>query len=297
MKQHANTKIRPELEEKQNGQKSPDHSQQTAAPDLATLSRTDIQNLSREDILTLQQTYGNRAVTRLLEQRLGNNGGYFDSQESQRPEEEEEPPVSAVDQEEDKVPGPRSTDARDDELTYPGPRSAAARGVGVQQRSVAGMRAPTAQRASPSSSATGNIGDAIDVDGEAMYGWTRTISWVDVARVVRGVIPTASSDEEMPRIVIFSGTQGDEEGHLVNDATSRGFVNEDQATANDVMNDNPGVQVEVVDVVTQYRTKGDLTSIYGYTDYIRILGWCYSALSYALGDTITSNWWPAPDDY
>jgi hypothetical protein len=293
MKQHANTAVRPELEEKKSGQKSSNQSQQTTVPDLANFSQTDIRNLSREDILSLQQTYGNRVVTRLLEQRLGNDGSYIDNHGSQRQDE----PEDEKDEKEKLIPGKRSSYAREDELTYPGPRSAGARGVGVQQRGAAEMRASTAQRASPSSSATGNIGDAIDLDGEAMYGWTRSIDWSDVERVVRGVIPTASSEEEMPRIVIFSGTHGDEEGHLVNDADSRNFVNEDQTTANDVMNDNPGVQVEVVDVVNRYRTKSDLTSIYGYTDYIRILGWCYSSLSYALGDTITSNWWPAPDNY
>ena len=95
-----------------------------------------------------------------------------------------------------------------------------------------------------------------------MYGWTRVITWRDVARVVNAVIPTASSDEEMPRIVLFSGTHGDELGHLVNDAASRGFVTEDQNTADNVMADNEGVQIEVVDVVTSYGTKDELTSIY-----------------------------------
>ena len=285
MKQNAKTQVQTESDEKQQGEKSPEQAQHTSAPDLAALSQTDVRDLSREDILTLQQTYGNRAVARLLEQQ-GQNGGRIDGSLIQRQgEEEEEAPV----------PGPRSAPAREDVLDYPGPRSAAAREAGIQPQVSADRSSAPVQRASPSSSATGAVGDAIDVDGEAMYGWTRVITWRDVARVVNAVIPTASSDEEMPRIVIFSGTHGDELGHLVNDAASRGFVTEDQTTADNVMAENEGVQIEVVDVVTSYGTKDELTSIYGYTDYIRILGWCYSARSYWLGDSITSNWWAEPD--
>ena len=129
-----------------------------------------------------------------------------------------------------------------DQLEYPGPRTE----NGVKQRGGSELSSSPTQRAAPSSSATGNIGDATDLDGESMYGWDRTITANDVATVVNGVIPTMSSEEEMPRIVIFSGTHGNTAGHLINDATSRGFVAEDQATANAVTAANPGVQVELI---------------------------------------------------
>ena len=69
MKQNPKTKVQPERDKMQKGLKSPDNSQQSATHDLATLSRTDIQDMSREDILALQQTIGNQAVARLLAQR------------------------------------------------------------------------------------------------------------------------------------------------------------------------------------------------------------------------------------
>lgn len=184
----------------------------------------------------------------------------------------------------------------DDELEYPGPRTKKLREDTMQQRGGVGRSTESTQRASPHSSATGKIGDAINVDGQALYGWNRTISWRDVATVVNGVVPTVSSEEEMPRVVIFSGTHGNRRGHLVNNAASRGFVAEDQATANAVMAANPGVEVEVIDVVNSYTNKGQLTRVYGMTNYIRVLGWCYSSASHGLGDSIKSNWWPAPDN-
>ena len=258
MKYGMKIKTKPEREEKQNGHKPPRHSHDTATKDLANLSNQEIENMSREDILSLQQTYGNRAVNQLLAQRQG----------------EEE-----------------------DEQDYPGPRSASAREASLEQQISSERNYSSAQRAAPAPSASGNVGDAVDLDGEAMYGWDRAISWRDVARVVEGVLPTQTSeDEEMPKIVIFSGTHGNEQGDLVNDSTSRGFVAEDQATAQIVNEGGYGIQVEVVDVVTTYRTMDELLAVYDMTDYIRILGWCYSKRSYGLGDLILSNWWPAPDN-
>lgn len=253
-----NARIHAQLEnaEKQQAHKSPTQSKETATPNLANLNRTGLNRMTPAEVLRLNRMVGNRAVARMMGQR-----------------------------QED-----------DEELDYPGPRSKTLREDAVQQRGGAELRSSEAQRATPSSSATGDIGDAVDVDGEAMYGWDRTITASDVAKVVNGVIPTMSSEEEFPRIVIFSGTHGDENGDLVNDATSRGFVGEDQATADAVMAANPGVEVEVVDVVNSYTTKEQLTSVYGMKDYIRVLGWCYSKRSYGLGDTIRSNWWPAPDN-
>lgn len=268
---HPKIHVQPESTEKQKGHKSPIHSQKTATPNLANLTQTGLQHLSPADVISLSGIIGNRAVARLMAQRQG---------------------------EEDELdyPGPRSRRQGEGVLEYPGPRMKPLRENGAQQRGGAELSSSPAQRASPSSSATGDIGDATDLDGEALYGWDRSITDADVARVVNGVIPTMSTEEEFPRIVIFSGTHGNENGDLINDATSRGFVAEDQATADAVMAANPGVEVEVIDVVTSYGTKADLTSVYGMTDYIRILGWCYSARSYWLGDTIRSNWWPAPDN-
>ena len=211
----------------------------------------------------MQRYLGNRAVARTMAQREG------------------------VDQLE--YPGPRIQRVEEEELEYPGPR----RESGVQQRGGSELSSSPTQRASPSSSATNMFGDATDLDGNAMYGWDRTINASDVATVVNGVIPTMSSEEQMPPVVIFSGTHGNEQGHLVNDAISRGFVAEDQATANAVNAANPGVQVEVIDV-TPFN-KGEFRAIYGMTNFIRILGWCFSGRSYGLGDTIKSNWWPSPD--
>jgi hypothetical protein len=183
------------------------------------------------------------------------------------------------------------------EQVIPGARMKPLRENGAQQRGGSELSSSPAQRASPSSSATGEIGDATDLDGGGLYGWDRVTYASDMATVVNGVIPTMSSEEEMPGIVIFSGTHGtDPGGHLLNDAVSRGFVAEDQATANAVNAANPGVQVEVIDVVNTYGTKAELTAIYGMTDYIRILGWCFSKRSYDLGDKLKSNWWPAPDN-
>ena len=273
MKHNLKIHATPEREERKSAHKPPLKSQATATHELPNLNQANIENLSREDILALQQTYGNQAVARLLEQRQGGNGDYLRDSQGQRQD----------------IP-------EDEEFAFPGPRSASARESYTQPQYAANQRALAAQRAAPPASASGNVGDAVDLDGEAMYGWDRAISWRDVARVVEGVLPTQSSEtEEMPRIVIFSGTHGTEQGDLVNDATSRGFVAEDQATADIVNEGESGIQVEVVDVVNSYRTMDELLAVYNMTDYIRILGWCYSRRSYGLGDLILSNWWPAPD--
>ena len=236
-------------------------------------------------LLHLQRSYGNAYVQRLVR---NSNLGIVNSPEVQRqefPEEEEELQMET------------SRVRQEDEEIIPGARMKPLRENVIQQRGGSERSNSSIQRASPSSSATGNIGDATDLDGQGLYGWNRITYDTDIATVVNGVIPTESSEEEMPRIVIFSGTHGtDPGGHLLNDEDSREFVGEDQATASSVMAANPGVQVEVIDVVNSYRTKGELTSIYGMTDYIRILGWCFSQRSYGLGSSIKSNWWPEPDN-
>jgi len=69
MKHDAKIHVQPERDEKLKGQKPPIQSQKTATPNLANLTQNGIQNLSRDDILALQQTIGNRAVARLMAQR------------------------------------------------------------------------------------------------------------------------------------------------------------------------------------------------------------------------------------
>jgi hypothetical protein len=256
MERDAKIHLQPEHSKKRKGDKPLVQSQKSTTPNPANLTRSELQHMSPADIIRLSGIIGNKAVGRLM---------------AQRQEEEEE----------EVVEGARSKPLREDS---------------AQQRAAPGLRSSPAQRASPSSSATGEIGDAVDLDGEGLYGWNRITYASDIATVINGVIPTTSSEEEMPRIVVFSGTHGtDPGGHLVNDAASRDFVAEDQATANAAMAANPGVEVEVIDVVTSYGTKADLTSVYGMTDYIRVLGWCFSQRSYGLGDSIKSNWWPEPD--
>lgn len=268
MSYHANIHVQPECE-KQKENAPQVQSQKTSNHGLNNFTNADLQYVPPADILTLQRTIGNRTVAGLMQQREEENVQKYSGSWMHREDE--------------------------DELQYPGPRSTMVEN-NIQTRGVSGPSSSPAHRASPSSSATGHIGDATDLDGEALYGWDRPISGTDVATVVNGVIPTISSEEEMPRIVIFSGTHGNAHGNLINDATSRGFVAEDQATANTVNAANPGIEVEVIDVVESYREKSDLTAVYGMKNYIRILGWCYSKRSYGLGDSIKSNWWPAPDN-
>jgi hypothetical protein len=248
-----------DFEEKKKGAKAPVRSLQTAtAAYRASPTANGLRELSPMNMTMLQRTVGNRAVTDMISRREG-----------------EEDELS--------YPGPRGgrEAETEDELDYPGPRGSE-RGGG-------------SERAAPAPSATGAIGDAADLDGQALYGWDRTIRASDVARVVNGVIPTVSEENSTPtRIVIFSGTHGNTKGHLVNDATSRGFVGEDQATAN-TANALPGVQVEVIDVVNSYSKKSQLLSAYKAQNYIRILGWCYSGRSHGLGKKIKSNWWKWPN--
>ena len=259
-----NAKIHAQLEhdEKLKGQKPPIQSQKTATPNLANLTQNGIQNLSRDDILALQQTIGNRAVARLMAQRERVGEEVIEGPRIQREGEEEE-----------EIPGPRMKPLREDAVQQRG----GDRGVKMGNTRVAGLN---------------DIGDAYNVDGEGMYGWDRPMSASDVANVVTNLIPNTSSvdQEETPRIIIFSGTHGTSTGNLVNTGAGS-FVGEDQATANQAMADSPGVQVEVIDV-NNY-SKADLLSVYGMTDYIRILAWCYSKRSHALGDAITANWWPS----
>lgn len=239
---------------------------------------------TRKLLLHLQRSYGNAYVQRLVR---NSNLRTINSPEVQRQEFPEE-------EEELQRKGSRVQRQEEEEIVL-GARIKPLREDGIHQQG--GSQRSVSSRALPSSSATGNIGDAVDLDGQGLYGWNRITYDTDIATVVNGIIPTESSEEEMPRIVIFSGTHGtDPGGHLLNDEESREFVAEDQATANSVMSANPGVQVEVIDVVNSYRTKGELTSVYGMSDYIRILGWCFSQRSYGLGSSIKSNWWPEPDN-
>ena len=257
-------------------------------------------------LLHLQRSYGNAYVQRLVRnsniQTELTDKTSGDKQESEADKVDEKvvrttsSQVQRQEEEELEYPGPRSKYEREDVLDYPGSRTAPLRENMAQERRGSGLSLSTAQRAAPHSSATGGIGDAVNLDGEAMYGWDRTITASDVETVVNGVVPTVSSDEEMPRIVIYSGTHGNEAGHLVNDATSRGFVAEDQATASAASSADPQVQAEVIDVVTGYPAKSDLTANYGRTNYIRILAWCFSKRSYDLSNGIKSNWWQAPDN-
>ena len=296
----------------------------------ATLSRIPFAVQRQEYIMRLNNTYGNRYVQRLMKSVDGQSRrqdeleeeellqAKRDVQRQEVPEEEEEllqakrdvqrqdipeeeevqmmPNRRRQEEEELEYPGPRSRYERGDVLNYPGSRMAPVRVSTTRERSSSELSYSTAQRAAPHSSATANIGDAVNLDGEALYGWDRTITGRDVETVVNGVVPTVSSDEEMPRIIIYSGTHGNTVGHLINDATSRGFVAEDQATASAASAADPQVEAEVIDVVTGYPEKSDLTANYGRTNYIRILAWCYSKRSYELSNRIKSNWWQAPDN-
>lgn len=260
-------------------------------------------------LLHLQRSYGNAYVQRLV--RNSNNQTILTDISSSEKREIEDGRIDekfarTIDftqvqrqdiPEEEELQMMRDLRRQEDEEIIPGARMKPLRENVEQQRDSSGRSVSSNHRASPSSSATGNIGDATDLDGQGLYGWNRVTYDTDIATVVNGVIPTQSSEEEMPRIVIFTGTHGtDPGGHLLNDEESREFVNEDQATANAVMAANPGVEVEVIDVVNTFGSKSELTSIYGMTDYIRILGWCFSQRSYGLGNSIKSNWWPAPDN-
>ena len=273
----------------------------------ATLSRIPFTVQRQEYIMRLNNTYGNRYVQRLMKSVDGQARrqdeleeeellqAKLDMQRQEVPEEEEE--LLQAKRDVQMMPNRQRQDIPEEEEVVSGARMKPMRENVVQQRSGSGRIASSNHRASPSSSATGEIGDAVDLDGQGLYGWNRVTYDTDVATVVNGVIPTESSEEEMPRIVIFSGTHGtDPGGHLLNDEDSREFVGEDQATASAVMAANPGVEIDVIDVVNSYGTKGELTSIYGMTDYIRILGWCFSQRSYGLGSSIKSNWWPEPDN-
>jgi hypothetical protein len=273
----------------------------------ATLSRIPFAVQRQEYIMRLNNTYGNRYVQRLMKSVDGQARrqdeleeeellqAKLDMQRQEVPEEEEE--LLQAKRDVQMMPNRQRQDIPEEEEVVSGARMKPIRENVVQQRSGSGRSASSNHRASPSSSATGEIGDAVDLDGQGLYGWNRVTYDTDVATVVNGVIPTESSEEEMPRIVIFTGTHGtDPGGHLLNDEESREFVGEDQATASAVMAANPGVEIDVIDVVNSYGTKGELTSIYGMTDYIRILGWCFSQRSYGLGSSIKSNWWPEPDN-
>ena len=267
MTRDAKIHVQPERNEKLIGQKPPIQSQKIATPNLANLTQNGIQKLSRDDILALQQTIGNRAVARLMAQRERVGEEVIEGPRIQREGEEEE-----------EIPGPRMKPLRED---------------AVQHRGGTELRSSPDQRGLVLVGANSGL---FDLDGEGLYGWDGPIGASDVADVVTNLIPDQSEEDidEPERIVIYSGTHGIETGNLYNAPDAGSFVGEDQATANSVMADNPGVEIEVVDV-NSYTSKDELTSVYGMTNYIRILAWCYSIRSYHLGDAIKSNWWPEPD--
>ena len=128
MKHHAKTDVQAEQDEKLKGHKPPIQSQKTATPDLANLSQTGLQGMSRDDILTLQRTIGNRAVARLMAQRGGEAGEVIDDPRIHREGDEDELVY----------PGPRSQNKREDVLEYPGPRTKQLRENGAQQRGGSG---------------------------------------------------------------------------------------------------------------------------------------------------------------
>ena len=179
MEHDAKIRVQPEHIKKQKENRPAVQSQKPANPNLANLTRTELQQMSPADVIRLSGIIGNQAVGRLMAQRQ-------------------------AEEEEEVVQGARTKRLREDDSP---------------QRGGSEPRSSTAQRASPSSSATGEIGDAVNLDGEGLFGWDRVTYASDIATVVNGLIPTMSSQEEMPRIVIFSGTHGtDPGGHLVNDA-------------------------------------------------------------------------------
>lgn len=180
----------------------------------------------------------------------------------------------------------------EDELAFPGPRTISLREYGGRQRGGSDLRSSTSQRGFK---LVGDFGDAVDLDGDGLYGWDREIGASDVATVVNALIAGQSSDEskETERVFIYSGTHGTETGNLV-DIGASGFIGEDQATAEKANKNGKGLKFEVVDVHA-YGSREALARVFGNKNYKRILGWCFSKRSYKNRKTLKSNWWPEPD--
>ncbi len=181
----------------------------------------------------------------------------------------------------------------EDEGEFEGPRTKPSREDAEQRRDATEQNPSPAQRALVLESS--GIGDAINVDGQGCYAWDRPMAAEDVEAVVSALLSNQSDPNQQTRIYIFSGTHGTDTGHLVNTGAA-GFVGEDQTTANDAMANNPGAQIEVIDVPNSYPTKASLTPAFTSTSYIRILAWCYSNRSYNNSAGLKSNWWPEPDN-
>ena len=273
MKHDTKVHVQPQSNKKHQGHQHPIQSKETATNDLANLTKTESQQLQQDDVVRLSGMVGNREVARLMAQR-------------QEDEEDEEAEVQRS----------RRQEEEEDEETFEGPRTKLLREDTVQQRGGAGLRSSPGQRALRVDGLA-SVGDATNVDGQGLYGWNRPMSAADVRSLVTNLVSSQSSAISGNTIFIFSGTHGTRRGNLVNTGAA-GFVGEDQATANSVMG-NPttpaGTQIEVIDVPGTYTTKPPLTSMFGMTNYIRILAWCYSTRSYNNSANIKSNWWKAPD--
>jgi hypothetical protein len=256
MKHDAKVHVQTETTEKQQGHKPATQSKETATPDLANLTNTDLQHLTPAAVARLSELIGNRAVARLM---------------AQRQEEEEE-----------EIEGPRTQRQEDEEEEVVGPRM-------KQRREGAASR----QGGSRVAGLASTIGDAFNVDGQGCYGWDRPMSATDVEDVVNDLLTTQSTFTENKRIVIFSGHHGAASGNLVGPVPS--FYAEDQATATNAMSTYPGSQIEVIDDPSSYPTKAAMSPAFNSTAYIRILAWCYSKRSYNNQATLKANWWPEPD--
>jgi hypothetical protein len=285
MKEEAKSNIQPEREENQPGFESQIQTQEAAFPIPPNPNQTGIQNLTREEIIALQQTVGNRAVTRLLTQHQGDDGGRVDDPQSLRQDIPEDEQYA--------FPGPRSSNAREEIVEYPGPRSMSAREATVKQQGGYQPGSALAYRGVKMGGLK-SVGDAHHL-GDGLFGWDRAMSASDVRSLLTGLVSNQSSAIEGKPIYILSGTHGTEDGDLVNTGAG-GFVGEDQATADEITSDPDtpeGTKIEVVDV--NIFSKKEVTTFFGMSEWIRILAWCYSERSYKRSEDLKSNWWPTPD--
>ena len=111
MEHEAKSNVQPEREEYQKEQEPQVQSQISASHDLPDISQDGIRNLTREDVVALQQTIGNRAVVRILSQRQDGEDVVGSPIHREGEEDEQD------------YPGPRSSPLREDVLDYPGPRT------------------------------------------------------------------------------------------------------------------------------------------------------------------------------
>ena len=282
-----NTKVPAQLEriEKQNEHHSLMPQSHVAAPDAANLPPGEVQRLlanfnpgglqrmTPTDMIRLSSLVGNQAVARMLDR----------SGSSQSTVQRDDPEEDLLQRRQDR------RDEGDEEDLFGGSRIQGQREDTVMED--AGARSASADRAPVLDS----VSDSINVDGQGLFTWNREMYASDVANVLNDITTNQSEVVAQEPILIFSGTHGNEAGNLVSTGAA-GFVGEDQATANDVMNNAPESFITVFDVPNDFGTKADLTSIFGMTDYIRILAWCYSNRSYNNSDTLKANFWPEPDN-